>query len=97
MTKTPISHVQAAQSSDLHTLMEQTPVGIVVVDMQGNVVDINATAMRILGAPDRKTALNINVLTEPWLIERGVSAMFRYVLDSGDVFEIETTYQSRGG
>ena len=71
--------------------------GIVVVDMQGNVVDINATAMRILGAPDRKTALNINVLTEPWLIERGVSAMFRYVLDSGDVFEIETTYQSRWG
>jgi PAS domain S-box-containing protein len=91
------SKVSVQLNNALHALMEQTPVGIVVVDMQGDIVDINTAAMNILGAPDRETALSINVLTSPRLIERGVSAMFRYVMDSGDIFESETAYQSRWG
>jgi len=77
--------------------MEQTPVGIVVVDMNGRVVSVNEAATRILGVPSREAWQAINILTEPRLIKKGVSAMFRYVIESAESFETEMPYRSRWG
>ena len=99
LTQDSLTHPRpAAQLGDLQTLMEQAPVGIVVVDMDGFVVDINAAAVRILGSPGRDASLGINVLTLPRLVENDVSDMlFRQVIETGEPVEIESPYVSRWG
>ncbi|HEY53308.1 MAG TPA: PAS domain S-box protein, partial [Caldilineae bacterium] len=77
--------------------MEQAPVGIVVVDMEGIVIDINATALQILGSPGRDVSLGLNVLTLPALVESGVSDLFYQVLANDEPIELETEYTSRWG
>ncbi len=84
-------------SGDLRTLMAQASVGILVVDLDGRVSAANEEAVRIFGAPNQEALLDINVFTQPKLIEKGVSAMFRYVMESGESFEIETPYRSDWG
>ena len=77
--------------------MDQAPVGIVVVDMDGTVSDVNAAALQILGSPDREATSGLDVLTMPRLIENGVSDLFRRVIETGEIIETESPYVSRWG
>ncbi len=75
-------------------LFEQTPIGIVIVDMSGNVTTANPRSLEILGAPGASATVGLNVLTLPSLVKVGISPMLTKALSSGKKMEMETWYTS---
>ncbi len=82
---------------DLRILMEQTPVGILTVDMQGRVTDANPRALELLGSPSREETIGLNVLTLPTLVAAGYSQAFERVLETGEPEDMEGWYTSIWG
>lgn len=78
-------------------LFENAPVGTLLVDSQGQVVDVNATALQILGSPSVDATRSINILTFPSLIAVGFTENYRRCLESGQTVEAECPYTSKWG
>jgi len=55
-------------------LVENAPLGIISIDTDGSVVDVNPKLLEILGSPSAEAARAINTLTFPPLVESGISA-----------------------
>ncbi len=64
-------------------LVENAPVGIISVDTQGQVVDVNPKILEILGSPSAGATRAINVLTFPPLVESGIATDFETCLKFG--------------
>ncbi|KAA3658414.1 MAG: PAS domain-containing sensor histidine kinase, partial [Chloroflexi bacterium] len=78
----------------LRILVEQAPIGIVTVDMAGNVTDANPRSLELLGSPGKEATIGLNVLTLPSLISAGISPLLERVLTTGQMEELETWYTS---
>lgn len=81
----------------LSTLMEQAPLGIISLDNQGFVIDVNPAALRLLGSPGREATMGLNVLTMPAVVETGLDIYFRKVLEEGEAQDVESMYTSHWG
>ena len=57
------------------SLFETMPIGCLVVDLAGNIVDVNPRALEILGSPSADETKKINMLTFKPLIDAGVTAI----------------------
>ena len=78
-------------------LVEHAPLGILSVDPQGRIVNVNEAMLRILGSPSAEATKSINVLTYPPLIEAGIADDIRRCLVSGEVVISERPYTSKWG
>ena len=58
-------------------LFDSAPVGILLVDTQGKILEVNPAALQILGSPSAEATKEINLLTFQPLIEAGISADFQ--------------------
>lgn len=56
-------------------LFETMPLGCIVIDLNGDIVDVNPKALEILGSPSAEATKQINMLTFQPLIDAGVSAL----------------------
>ncbi len=79
----------------LRTLLDQAPVAIISLDVQGNVIDANPKAIKILGSPSLEATIGLNVLTLPTLTGTGLRAYFRKAIEKGEVQSFESWYTSR--
>ena len=79
------------------TLVQNAPIGILHVDTQGNILDVNAKLVKILGSPSPKATMNINVFSFPLLRNSGISDVFRRCFRSGKPTSGEQTYTSKWG
>ena len=76
-------------------LVENAPLGIISIDAQGHVMDVNVMLVAMLGSPSAEATREINFLTFPSLIEAGVADDFRRCLETGEPDISERLYQSK--
>ena len=77
------------------SLFENAPVGILLVNPQGEILEVNPAALQILGSPSAEATKSINVLTFQPLIEAGISADFQKVVDTAQAIRTEHPYTSK--
>jgi two-component system, cell cycle sensor histidine kinase and response regulator CckA len=78
-------------------LFDNAPIGIMLVDIDGEVLDGNRAAMEILGLPLSETTKSINALSCPLFVEAGVSASISACMTEGKPISSETAYTSKRG
>ncbi|MBU2547009.1 MAG: response regulator [Proteobacteria bacterium] len=76
-------------------LVENAPLGILSVDRQGRIMDLNKKLAEILGSPSLEETRAINMLTFAPLAESGVVEHFRQCLENGESGIFETPYTSK--
>ena len=78
-------------------MFENAPVGILLADNEGNIIDVNPALLTIIGSPSQEETKKINLLTFSLLIQSGFSEKFRLCLDSGKPVVAELYYKSAWG
>jgi PAS domain S-box-containing protein len=73
-------------------LFETSPVGILLANPQGQILEVNPAAMHILGSPSAEATKNINLLTFQLLKEAGISAEFQKCVETTSPFLAEHPY-----
>ena len=78
-------------------LINNAPVGILLVDLDGNIVELNPRVIEILGSPSIEETRKINVLAFPPLVEAGISEAAKKSLSGEPVVVEEIPYKSVWG
>lgn len=91
--------VEAIRQSEerYRLLVENAPVGILTIDTEGRMVDVNSMMVQILGSPSTEALRAMNVLTFPPLIESGIAHNFLRCLGSGEPGTYENSYTTQWG
>ncbi len=80
-----------------HRLMDNAPIGILSIDIHGQIVDANPKMADILGSPTADATKTINVLTFSPLVEAGFAADFRQCLETSESSASERFYRTNRG
>ncbi len=80
-----------------HAIFNKAPIGIVLSDMNGGVVDINEKMLKIIGSPSKEMSQKMNLLSYESLVKSGLSADFEECLKSQDFKTTSHLYTSRWG
>jgi PAS domain S-box-containing protein len=78
-------------------LVEKAPIGILSIDREGRILEVNQKLLDVLGSPSAEATKSINMLTFPLLVEAGLSEAFRRCLETGEEVDFETPYTSKWG
>ena len=78
-------------------LMENAPLGVLSVDRQGRIVEVNSQLVQLLGSPSVEATKRINLFTFQPLVATGVADHFRQCLENGEAGVFETPYTSKWG
>jgi len=89
-------HLRESEERYRH-LVENAPLGIISIDLQGNIKQVNSHLISILNSPSAESTRGINLFSFPPLIEAGITNNFRRCLDSGKAGVFETAYHSKWG
>ena len=76
-------------------LFDSAPVGILLVDTQGNILEVNQVALQILGSPSAEATKEINLLTFQPLVEAGISADFQKGINNAQPAIAEYLYTTK--
>ncbi|MFQ6613102.1 MAG: PAS domain S-box protein, partial [Fidelibacterota bacterium] len=83
--------------SKFRNLVENSPTGILSVNANGQVMQVNQKLLDILGSPSAEETMKINVLEFEPLKKAGASDGFRKVLKTGETIRLEHEYTSKWG
>jgi PAS domain S-box-containing protein len=78
-------------------LYEDAPIGILLANRSGQILEVNPAALQILGSPSAEETKKINILTFPLLNESGISAAFQRCIETGQPGLDEYPYVSKWG
>jgi PAS domain S-box-containing protein len=78
-------------------LFENSPLGIYIADINGNIIDGNTALLKILGSPSLEYTKQINVLEYPPLIENGYAELFLNSLKNNQTSITELLYTTKWG
>lgn len=78
-------------------LVNGSPMGILTIDTQGRIIEINPKTLEILGSPSANATRAINLFEFPLLVETGISSDFRRCLQSGQSIVAERPYVTKWG
>jgi PAS domain S-box-containing protein len=71
----------------LRYIFDNAPIGIIIIDTKGNILDVNPYLVEILGSPSVDYTKQINVLKFPLLLSAGISRDFeKCVLEGENIF-----------
>lgn len=76
---------------------DDSPVGLMTIDPEGQILDANPALLRFLGSPSFEATARINVLTYLPLVQAGLAADFSRALEGGKVVSAEREYTSKWG
>lgn len=76
-------------------LVDNAPIGIILVDTEGRIEEINNSLLKILGSPSAEATKSINMLTFPRLVKAGVSDVFRRCMQEAKPLTAELPYRSK--
>jgi len=77
------------------SLFEYAPIGILLADTRGEIIEVNPAALQILGSPSAEATKSINILTFQPLIEAGITADFQKTLATGQSARLEHPYTTK--
>lgn len=89
---TTLKHSQAElqeREQRYRRLIENSPLGIFSVDLQGQIIDVNPMLAAIFGAPSVEAVQGINVLASPDFIQAGIAEDFTQSLTTGKILIAE--------
>jgi len=91
--------IQKSEENELkyRLLYEKSPLGIFIAKPDGIIIDINQTALDILGSPSKEATKKINVLKFPPLVKNGYSSKFLKCVSTGKIISFEIQYKSKWG
>ena len=78
-------------------LVENSPTGILRMDLDGNILDVNPQMLKILGSPSVAATRSFNMFTFPPLKEAGISQRFREVIESRATVKFSGIYNTAWG
>ncbi|MFH1115750.1 MAG: PAS domain S-box protein [Pseudomonadota bacterium] len=78
-------------------LLESAPIGIIVVDAQGNIREANQAVVNMLGSPSADATKAVNMLAFPPLVEAGIARNFARCLEESCRIDFEAPYTSKWG
>ena len=78
-------------------MADNAPLGIIVIDRSGRILDANRALLRILGSSSVAATKAINLFTFSPLIEAGIAGDFKKCLDKACFFTSEHPYTSKLG
>ncbi|RMF08404.1 MAG: PAS domain S-box protein [Candidatus Neomarinimicrobiota bacterium] len=78
-------------------LIMNAPTGILTIDRNGNILEVNPKLLEIMGSPSEEATKQINMFTFPPLREAGISQNFQEVIETGDAIHMEHEYVSKWG
>lgn len=76
-------------------LVDHAPIGIMLVDREGRIEEVNHRLLEVLGSPSAEATKAVNVLTFPRLVESGISEVFRRCMEEGIPITAEMPYVSK--
>ena len=86
-----------ASEQKYRRLFDNSPLGIISVDTDGRILEINQALLDILGSPSKEATKAINMFTLPELVKSGMSEAFRSSMTTSDRVVKEVPYVSRWG
>ena len=87
----------ADSESRYRSLFDNSVSGLIYVDLNGRVLEINRTMLALLGSPSVEETKKINMLEFPLLVKVGFSGDLRRAIDTGENIGNSTEYQSKWG
>ncbi len=78
-------------------LFEYSPLGILVSDLNGKILRINSSLLKILGSPSEEMTKKINLLTFKPLVDSGLSELLQNTIIDQKEIIAERKYQSKWG
>lgn len=78
-------------------IFENAPIGILLADKNGNILEANTELLKILGSPSLEQTKKINLFSYPPLIEAGIADEARRVFSSKKESEFFMDYITRWG
>ncbi len=98
VTKRVEAQSALSESEKLYrSLIENSPIGILLANQAGKIISINAAAVKMLGSPSKEASAQINLLTFPPLVASGFVQDFQICLSTEKTVQNETTYTSKWG
>ena len=87
---------EALRRSELRyrLLVENAPLGIISIDREGQIVDVNPKLLELLGSPSIEATQAINMLNYPPLVAAGIADKARQCLAEGTPIVSEQPYTS---
>ncbi len=79
------------------TLFEESPVGILTCDLDGNIDNINKYALNFLGSPSKEETKKINLLSFPLLMKVSFSSHLKQCITKKQEVTSEVFYTSKWG
>lgn len=76
---------------------ENTPVGIITCDENGNIRFVNSMAVKLLGSPGAEETKKINLFTFPLLCDCGFSVKLKHSIQTNTHINYEMNYESKWG
>ncbi len=81
----------------LRGLMQADPVGFILGDSHGKIIEMNDAILRMIGAPSRDVAMRVNLLEHRPLVESGLSERYSQAIAAGEECFVESTHESAWG
>jgi PAS domain S-box-containing protein len=78
-------------------LVENAPIGIISVDRDGGITEVNSRLLAILGSPSVDATKAINMLTFAPLVEAGISEKVRICMEEARPIQTQLPYTSKWG
>ena len=86
--------LKRSESLRHNSLFENMPSGCMVIDLAGEIIDVNPSALRILGSPSAEATKEVNLLSFPPLVDAGIADIARRAL-GGEKISDDIIYTSR--
>lgn len=87
----------AASEARYRLLVDNAPLGVVVVDLEGNIVHTNQTFVDLVGSTSRAFVESVNVLTFPHSIAAGIAEDFQRCVETLGPLVAERRYVASTG
>ncbi|MBI4964578.1 MAG: response regulator [Desulfomonile tiedjei] len=78
-------------------LVDNSPIGIIYADRQGNILGVNRRLVEIFGAPSAEDAESLNLLSSPALVTSGISDLLNEAMEHDRGVRAEFPYKSIWG
>ncbi len=83
--------------SRFHSLFENSPTGIALIDIEGRIIEVNNEMLKVLGSPSAELTKRINVLQYPPLVNIGFSRDLKKCIQTKKTTERIASYTTHWG
>lgn len=80
-----------------HQLFMSAPIGIIIVNLEGEVLNINPELLSLLGSPSEEKTKKLNVFQLPQLVKSGIAQSFKNCIEHDQTVITEHDYTSVWG